>query len=339
MISESWKGRRVFITGHTGFRGSHLAAALKQAGAQVFGYSLSPTTNPSYFEVANVAQGMTSTFGDVRDGLSLKSALEYSEAEVVFHLAGGGGLRDSWDMVPETYASQVMGTINLFESLRETATVRAVVLLSSDKVYRSKRSANEPAVETDPLAGSSPAATAKACTDLILESYLNSVFSPDKYNKHKIALASARMGAVIGGGDFSPESFIWQLAQATQAGLDLPLKNPSSLRPWMHVDDAVNALVTLAEGLLSQGPKAAGVWNFGPTGAYQATVGQVAEAFKGGYQGRGVAMDSGVGSTDGLSVHGLLNSDKATMELGWQLQIKLPEVIQKTALWYRDYFG
>jgi CDP-glucose 4,6-dehydratase len=332
MSPDFWRGRRVFITGHTGFRGSHLALTLKKAGADVFGFSLSPTTNPNFFEVANVGQGMSSTFGDVRDFAALKASLEFSQADVVFHLAGGGGLRDSWDKVSETYSSQVMGSVNLLECLRETATVRAVVFLSSDKVYRASKTDS---VETDPLAGGAPAATAKACTDLILESYLQGVFAPEKYNKHKIALASARMGSVIGGGDFSSESFIWQLAQATQAGLELPLKNPDSIRPWMHVDDSIGALMVLAEALLQQGPKASGEWNFGVGVNHQISVGQAAQIFKSKY---GHTKVEEFKLTSKGSTHGILNSEKAHSQLSWQPQISVEAGIEKTAQWYKNYF-
>lgn len=334
MSSDFWQARRVFITGHTGFRGSHLALTLKSAGANVFGFSLSPSTNPNFFEVANVGQGMNSTFGDVRDVAALKAALEYSQAEVVFHLAGGGGLRESWDKVAETYSSQVMGTVNLLECLRDTATVRSVVMLSSDKVYRPLP--GHAAIEEDPLAGSAPAATGKACADLILESYLQSVFAPEKYNKHKIALATARMGSVVGGGDFSTDSLIWQLAQATQSGLDLPLKNPESIRPWMHVDDAVNALMVLAQALLDRGPRASGAWNFGVGADHQLSVGAAVQFFKAKFENK--KADDFKLSSNG-SVHGLLNSDKSHSQLGWQPKLSAEQALSQAAEWYRSYFG
>ncbi|WP_413587430.1 NAD-dependent epimerase/dehydratase family protein [Bdellovibrio sp. HCB274] len=348
MNLEFWRGRRVFITGHTGFRGSHLVLALKEAGALVFGFSLPPASNPNFFEVANIGQGINSTFGDVRDAVALKAALEYSEAQVVFHLAGGGGLRDSWNHVSDTYSSQIMGSVNLLEALRETATVRAVVMLSSDKVYRSPSSIgnivgdttagsmNSAATEETPLAGQAPAATAKACTDLILESYLQGVFAPEKYNKHKIALATARMGSVIGGGDFATESFIYQLAQATQAGLDLPLKNPESIRPWMHVDDCVSALTVLAEALFEKGPKFSGAWNFGVGAGNQMAVGQAAQVFKARFLG--ASVQNFQLATKG-SVHGLLNCEKAQRELSWQPLVSAEQGIEKTAAWYKQYFA
>ncbi|MBO9666405.1 MAG: CDP-glucose 4,6-dehydratase [Bdellovibrio sp.] len=333
MNLEFWRGRKVFITGHTGFRGSWLALTLQKAGAEVFGFSLSPNSSPNFFEVANVGQGVNSTFADIRDRESLSSALNYSAAEVVFHLAGGGGLKDSWDKVTDVYSSQVMGTINLLECLRETATVRAAVILSSDKIYRAENEAHK---ELAPLAGSSPAATAKACSDLILESYLSGVFAPEKYNKHKIALASARMGAVIGGGDFSFESLIWQLAQAEQAGLELPLKNPNSIRPWMHVDDAVSALLTLGQALLESGPKASGSWNFGVDKNNQGSVGQVAALFTHFFKGSECPL---MHTPENPSIHGLLDSSKARTQLGWSADTDIPAAIRKTTEWYKNYFG
>ena len=333
MNQEFWKGRKVFITGHTGFRGSWLALTLQKAGAQVYGFSLSPKTSPNFFELSNVGQKMTSTFGDVRDQASFQSALEYSEAEIVFHLAGGGALKESWDDVQTVYQSQFLGTLNLLESLRMTATVRAVVVLSSDKVYRQNL---EPHQELDPLGGSSPAATAKACSELLVESYLSGVFAPEKYNKHKLALATARVPAVIGGGEFALDSLVWQMAQACQAGLDLPLKNPQSLRTWMHVEDLIAGLVVLAEGLVQSGPKLSGAWNFGAGVDHQATVGNFAASFAKYY---GVSRQADSSKATSLSVHNTLNTEKASAKLQWRPQVSLEETIARTAQWYRNYFS
>lgn len=333
MNQEFWRGRKVFITGHTGFRGSWLALTLQNAGAQVYGFSLSPRTSPNFFELSNVGQKMTSTFGDVRDQASFQSALEYSEAEIVFHLAGGGALKDSWDDVQTVYQSQFLGTLNLLESLRMTATVRAVVVLSSDKVYRQSA---EPHQESDSLGGSSPAATAKACSELLVESYLSGVFSPEKYNKHKLALATARVPAVIGGGEFALDSLVWQMAQACQAGLELPLKNPQSLRTWMHVEDLIAGLVTLAEGLVQNGPKLSGAWNFGAGVDHQATVGSFVASFAKYY---GVSQHSEPLQAGSLSVHNTLNTEKASSKLQWRPQVSLEETVAKTAQWYRNYFS
>lgn len=330
-----WDGRKVFITGHTGLRGSWLALSLQKAGAQVFGYALAPSSEPSLFEVANVGQGMNSTFSDIRDLNSLQSALNFAQAEVVFHLAGGGGLKDSWDRVADVYSAQVMGTIHLLESLRQTASVRAVVVLSSDKVYRSVEQVL-PYSEGDCLGGSSPAATAKACSELIVESYLSGVFAPEKYNKHKIALATARQGAVIGGGDFSADSLMFQLAQACQAGLDLPLKNPDSVRPWMHVEDAVRGLLMLGQALLEKGPKVSGAWNLGAGAENRASVSVVKKAFMEGFQGRALTTDE---LAKGRSFHNALDCAKALKELTWKIEKDPIQAVQATAKWYRDYYS
>lgn len=327
-IQEFWRNKRVFITGHTGFRGSWLALTLQQAGAQVFGFAQPPSTSPHFFDVGNVGQGMTSTFSDIRDVQSLKSALEFAQAEVVFHLAGGGGLKESWSRTSDTYSTQVMGTVNLLEALRETASVRSVVILSSDKVYR-KSTTNEPFKEEDPLGGNEPAAAAKACVELIVESYLQGVFAPEKYNKHKIAIATARMGAVIGGGDFAADSLIYQLAQARQAGLDLPLRNPESVRPWMHVSDAVSGLMTLAQALEEQGPKISGPWNFSGEDSNMESVGRVKQIFLGQ-----AVTDS---SSQKVSRHNSLSVLKAESKLKWQCRLSVEEAVADCARWYREF--
>lgn len=334
MLTNSfWKNKKVFITGHTGFRGSWLALTLQQAGAQVFGFALPPATSPNFFDISNVGQKINSTFADIRDAQSLQSALDFAQAEVVFHLAGGGGLKESWDRSPEVYSSQIMGTVHLLEALRETASVRAVVILSSDKVYRNMGT-NEPFKEEDPLAGSAPAATAKACTELIVESYLHGVFSPQKYNKHKIAIATARIGAVIGGGDFSPESFIYQLAQACQNGVELPLKNPESVRSWLHVSDAIQGLALLGQALVEEGPKISGAWNFGAEEENTASVREAKEIFVSLFK-QSQEKKNETTPQSGSSIHGTLNSKKAESILNWRPSKNYIQAISECIDWYK----
>lgn len=336
MSTNFWQGKRVFITGHTGFRGSHLALALQKAGAIVFGYSLAPATTPNFFEVANVGDGMTSTFADVRDAQSLNSALDFAQAEVVFHLAGGGGLKESLDKIPEVYSTQVMGTVNLLESLKQTATVRAVVVLTSDKVYRVNIAQNS-YTEDDALAGNSPISAAKACAELVVQSYLNSVFSTDKYNRHKISIATARMGAVVGGGDFEENSLVYLLAQAAQGGGDLPLRNPNSQRSWLFVDDAIQGLLALAEKLIEKGPKAAGPWNFSAGAGGILSVSEFKNAFMESFRGVKAAELDLVNK--GVSTHGILNSQKAETELGWSAKYSPIQAAQNCATWYKKYYS
>ncbi|QDK37502.1 CDP-glucose 4,6-dehydratase [Bdellovibrio sp. NC01] len=333
MAQNFWFQKKVFITGHSGFLGSHLALHLQRCGAVVFGYSLSPTTTPNYFEVENVAQGMTSTFSDIRDSDALKFALQYSQTDIVFHLSGGGGLKDSWNKVSEVYSSQVLGTVNLLEALRETATVRAVVILSSDKVYRSSDTSMSFS-ENDPLGGNAPASAAKACCELIVESYLNGIFSPEKYNKHKVAIATARLGGIIGGGDFSAESLIHQLAQSCRAGVDLPLKNPDSIRPWLHVDDAVNGLALLGQSLLERGPKVVGAWNFGVNADGLASVAQAKSYFISEYSGVPAKPVENSGSP---SFHSGLDCSKAQEFLGWRPQFNSEQSVRRTAQWFKRF--
>jgi CDP-glucose 4,6-dehydratase len=337
-----WQGKKVFITGHTGLRGTWLSLELMKKKAVVFGYALPPATSPHFFENSKISHQVNSNFSDIRDFHSLKSALEFSQPEIVFHLAGGGGLKQSWQDPGEVYSSQVLGTVNVLEALRETSSVRAVAILSSDKVYRSAKEVCY-FKESDPLGGSSPASTAKACTELIVESYLTSVFAPEKFNKHKVALATARMGAVIAGGDYAPDSLIYQLFQAAQSGVDLFLKNPEAVRPWLHIDDAVTGLLSLGQALIERGPKASGAWNFGGGPANMASVGEIKKTFMENYflksglvsaGGRTEVVSAGSDQTISKSRHSGLDSSKALQHLGWSVQTSPQQAVAKVIDWY-----
>ncbi|MFS4461133.1 NAD-dependent epimerase/dehydratase family protein [Bdellovibrio sp. HCB2-146] len=324
MISQGfWKDRKVFILGHTGFRGAHLAQVLQGLGAQVSGLGLLPKTNPSFFEIENIAAQMSSTLGDVRDFDLLKSQIEFHRPEIIFSLLGGSGLKSSKEDPRETFDVQLMGTVNLLECVRASESVRAVVLLTSDKIYRrAEHSYNE----LDALGGSSPAATAKACIELVVESYLQSYFQPEKYNKHEKALATARMGAAIGSGDFEPESLMWQAVQALQSGAKLELRNPLAVRSWLGLDDALRGLLILGQSLLESGPRASGAWNFPASSANRASVREFLNLL--GFPAEEVPEGK-------PSVHGEMSGDKALHELGWQAEERLDSICTKTLSWYR----
>lgn len=323
-----WSGKRVFITGHTGFRGSWLTKTLKSLGAEVFGYSLAPSGKSNLFELENIGADMVSTFADIRDLSSLKSSLDFAQPEIIFHLVGESSLKDSWSKIPEVYSTAIMGTINVLECLRETASTRALVVLSSDKVYRSDSEVKEHK-ETDALAGNAPAAAAKACVELVIESYLKGIFAPEKYNKHKIAVGSARMAQALGGGDFSSDNLIFQLATARVNGTDVELRNPHSARYWIGIDDAVSALLTLGEALLEKGPKASGAWNFGLSQNDLITN----EALKTLFLGNSVFNE---GSP--RSFHSSLDCSKAFEVLGWKPQQTIEQAVHAAAQWFEHHY-
>jgi CDP-glucose 4,6-dehydratase len=327
LISQRfWQDRKVFILGHTGFRGSHLAQVLQGLGAVVSGFALLPKSNPSFFELENLGQGMASNFGDARDFSLLKSQIEFHQPEVVFSLLGGSGLKASKDDPREAFEGQIMGTVNLLESVRAVDCVRGIVLLTSDKVYRRDLSLAGYS-EDAALGGSSPAATAKSCVELIVESYQQSFFQPDKYNKHKVSIATARMGSVVGTGDFDSESLVWQAIQAIRDEVPFTLRNPESVRDWMGMRDAVSVLLTLGEALLVKGPKVSGAWNFAPRSENRVPVREFM-AFL------GIASNA---PAEGAkpSVHGEILGLKAFEQLGWKAEETLSDIATDILSWYQ----
>lgn len=340
MTHEFWKGRKVFVLGHTGFLGSWLSLALQNAGSQVAGLALSPTGKTSLFDVFDLGSSMSSVYSDIRDESSLRAALEFSEPEIVFNLINAS--RDDRGQSPkEIFEVQNAAALNLLECLRSTVSIRAAVFLSSDKVYRSEKDPSAVYAEESPLAGNSPAVAAKASAEIIFQSYLNTFFQPEKYNKHKVALATARMGSLIGGGDFASDSLLKQALEALFFEQKLELKNPASVRPWMHVFDAVHGLMRLAEALIERGPKASGAWNFGVEDSNYQSVAELITQLESLWQGKGL-MPQGVLSSEvasGKSFHGRITSEKARQQLGWQQRWDLPKALKQSVEWQKAFAG
>lgn len=253
-----WFGKRVFLTGHTGFKGSWLSLWLQSMGAELYGYALNPPTNPALFEEANVAQGMSSTIGDIRDYASLLAALKQSQAEIVIHMAAQPLVRLSYDQPVETYATNVMGTVNLLEAIRKVDGVRAVVNVTTDKCYE-----NQEWVwgyrEDEPMGGHDPYSNSKGCAELVSSAYRKSFFT-----EAGIAMATARAGNVIGGGDWALDRLVPDILRALQQGAPVMVRNPNAVRPWQHVLEPLSGYLLLAQSLYEHGQVDAEGWNFGP---------------------------------------------------------------------------
>lgn len=264
MNPQFWSGRRVFLTGHTGFKGSWLALWLHSLGAHVTGYALRPPTNPSLFEAAGVAEGMQSIEGDIRDLEKLIHALTSAQPEIVIHMAAQPLVRYSYENPVETYSTNVMGTVHLLEAVRATQSVRAVVNITTDKCYENREWVWGYR-ESDPMGGFDPYSNSKGCAELVTSAYRSSYFNASKYDQHRMALASVRAGNVIGGGDWAKDRLIPDVLAAFELGEPVKIRHPNSIRPWQHVLEPLRGYLQLAERLVDDGAAFAEGWNFGPS--------------------------------------------------------------------------
>lgn len=325
---ELWRNRRVFLTGHTGFKGSWLLAWLARAGAQVTSFALPQATSPSLFEAAQLDRDGRSIVGDVRDADALRNALRESRAEVVFHLAAQSLVRESYERAAETYAINVMGTVHLLEAVRATDSVRAVVVVTSDKCYENREWA-WPYRENEALGGRDPYSNSKACAELVTAAYRDSFFA------NGAAIATARAGNVIGGGDWARDRLVPDLLRAFANGTVASIRNPDAVRPWQHVLDPLHGYLLLAESLLDHREHAA-AWNFGPYDRDVQPVRFVADALASGW-GRGASWSHDGGPNPHEAMTLKLDSSRARTILGWRPRLALDAALQWVIEWHRAF--
>lgn len=263
LFDDFYNGRRVLITGHTGFKGSWLSILLSWLGAEVHGYALKPNTIPNLYELANVDQLVSSTIGDIRNYELLLKTIYRVQPEVIIHMAAQPLVRESYKNPRETYEINVMGTVNLLEAVRHVGGIRAVLNVTTDKCYENKewywgyR-------EDEPMGGYDPYSNSKGCSELVTSSFRSSFFNPKEYQIHGVALASARAGNVIGGGDWAEDRLIPDFIRAIMQGEKLIIRSPYAIRPWQHVLEPLTGYLALCEKLYTRGPAFAEGWNFGP---------------------------------------------------------------------------
>ncbi len=261
---EFWKNKKVLITGHTGFKGSWLSIWLNRLGADVYGYSLDPPTVPSLFVVAGLENKIHSIKGDIRNIEGLKKAVLEAQPEIIFHMAAQPLVRLSYEQPLLTYETNVMGTANLLEAMRSCESVRSVVMITTDKCYDNKEWLWGYR-EFDELGGYDPYSSSKACSELVVSAYRNSFFNPKEYgHTHSVAIATARAGNVIGGGDWSKDRLVPDIIKAISEGRKVLIRNPDAIRPWQHVLEPLSGYLMLAEKLYTKGTRYAEAWNFGP---------------------------------------------------------------------------
>ena len=322
-----WRGRRVLLTGHTGFKGSWLALWLARLGANVTGLAMPPSTNPNLYEAARVGHGLESRICDIRDAGGLRAVVHQSKPEVVLHLAAQALVRAGYREPVETYATNVMGTVHLLDALRGLPSIKVALLVTTDKVYRN-REWSYPYREGDTLGGHDPYSASKAASEIVIASYRDAFLAGQG-----VAVASARAGNVIGGGDWAPERLIPDAVRAWTAGALLDVRFPDATRPWQHVLEPLAAYLTLAQRLWDE-PALAGAWNFGPAPHEAATVGSVIELAARDWPG---AQSRFAATGDGLREAGVLALEvaQARQHLGVRPRWPLATAIGRTIAWYR----
>ena len=330
-----WQGKKVLVTGHTGFKGSWLSLWLQQLGAEVVGYALAPPTEPSLFEVAHVAEGMHSIIADVRDLEKLKQVMAEMQPEIVFHLAAQPLVRLSYEDPVETYSTNIMGTVNVLEAIRCQGGIKAVVNITSDKCYENKEWLWGYR-ENEPMGGYDPYSNSKGCAELVTASYRNSFFNPEKYAEHGVALASARAGNVIGGGDWAQDRLITDLMAAFMAGESVQIRNPAAIRPWQHVLEPLSGYLMLAESLYHEGGDNAEGWNFGPNDTDARPVSWLVDELC-RLWGLKKSWQQDVGEHPHEATYLKLDCSKARARLGWAPRWDLSATLQHIVDWYQAY--
>jgi CDP-glucose 4,6-dehydratase len=332
-----FRGKKVFLTGHTGFKGSWLSLWLQQLGAEVTGYALQPPTNPSLFEVANVAQGMTSIIGDIRDAEALNKAMRDAAPDIVIHMAAQPLVRYSYVNPVETYSTNVMGTVHLLEAVRQTPSVRAVVNVTSDKCYDNKEWVWGYR-ENEAMGGFDPYSNSKGCAELVTSAYRNSFFNPEKYEDHRVALASGRAGNVIGGGDWADDRLIPDILRAISDNKPVVIRSPHAIRPWQHVLEPLSGYLLLAEKLYTQGVAYAEGWNFGPADEDAKPVQWIVEQLTQQW-GAGASWQLDGGEHPHEAHYLKLDCSKAKMRLDWQPRWHLGHTLEMIVAWQQAWLA
>jgi CDP-glucose 4,6-dehydratase len=338
MLNRSfWKGRRVFLTGHTGFKGSWLSLWLDALGATVTGYALDPPTQPNLFEQAEVSDTVHSIRADIRDFPRLKSAIAECRPEVVIHMAAQSVVRRAYEDPIENYSSNVMGTVHVLEALRQLKQPCAVVNVTSDKCYENREWVWGYR-ENEPMGGRDPYSNSKGCAELVTTAFRESFFPPELVGQHGVALASARAGNAIGGGDWTSDQLIPDLMRAFLAGKPCLIRNPAAFRPWQFVLEPLRGYLMLAERLTEDGARFASGWNFGPADTDAKPVSWIADELARSWGKQASwSQDAGVHPREAHALK--LDASKAGIYLDWHPVLPLKQALGWIVEWYRAFQG
>lgn len=337
MRTSFWSGRKVFVTGHTGFKGAWLSLWLAELGADVAGYALDPTTDPNLFSLANVSSCIEDIRGDIRNQKNLHIAITHAQPEIVFHLAAQPLVRASYQNPIETFQTNILGTAYLLDSIRSIASVRSVVIVTTDKCYESTEKLGG-YTETDPLGGYDPYSSSKAAAEIVTNAYRSSYFKMETKPHSGLGLATARAGNVIGGGDWSAERLVPDFVRALARNQPLTLRNEKSIRPWQHVLEPLKGYLLLAERLYQDAGQYSGAWNFGPSEQDHLTVEALITLLQ-SELGTSIALKTSQEPHPHETQILRLNSSKAKELLEWKPLFSARESAMWTADWLRAYLA
>jgi CDP-glucose 4,6-dehydratase len=330
-----YQDKKVFITGHTGFKGSWMALWLSQLGAQVTGYSLEPPTRPNHFDLLDM--DIKTVIGDLNESKYLTETMQECQPDIVFHMAAQSLVRESYRYPKETFHTNVMGTVSVFEAVRVTDSVRAIVNVTSDKCYENKERKGG-YLEYDPLGGNDPYSASKACAEIVTTAYRRSYFPIGNYRQsHQVLLASVRAGNVIGGGDWANDRLIPDIVQAVISGETLHVRYPEATRPWQHVLEPLGAYLLLGKQLLEGDTSCAHAWNIGPVYKDAIKVRDIINMVKAQWQDfevKEIAADNLMPEAQNLT----LDCSKAKRELPWRPRWDTAQAIEQTIAWYKAYY-
>jgi CDP-glucose 4,6-dehydratase len=330
-----WQGKRVFITGHTGFKGSWLTLTLFRLGAKITGFALPPPTTPALFDLARVGEGIHSVIADIRDADAIHRAVREARPEILFHLAAQPLVRQSYADPVETYTTNVMGLIHLLEAVRQSDSVRALVNITSDKCYEN-REWLWGYRENESLGGHDPYSSSKACAEIVTAAWRSSFFAPKTQTRTQTHIATARAGNVIGGGDWGKDRLIPDILQAISARQPLRLRNPRAIRPWQHVLEPLSGYLLLAEKLYAEGAAWAEAWNFGPADADAQSVQQITKMLAQHWPDAlhwEIETESQPHEAYALK----LDASKARARLGWRPRLDLRAALAEIARWQQAW--
>ncbi len=335
MVRTVWQNIRVYLTGHTGFKGSWMSLWLASLGATVHGYALAPESDPNLFKDARVADHIEHEVGDIRNLEQMERSIAAFKPDVVFHMAAQPLVRRSYANPVETYSTNVMGTVHLLDAIRRVPSVRAAVIVTTDKCYQNRESLLGYR-EEDSLGGFDPYSNSKACAELVTASYRDSYFSPAGLAEHKVALASARAGNVIGGGDWSQDRLIPDMIRGFIAGQPVHIRYPRAIRPWQHVLEPLAGYIALAEHLLRDGSAFAGAWNFGPADDDAWPVARVADAMT-ALWGAGAGWVCDTAENPHEAGYLKLDAGKARSLLDWHPRLPLEHALRWVVEWFHAW--